>query len=296
MGRLAWAKNDDAAREDNNPRFEYTGREKSDFGDLVLFSIQIRANKCCDWVFGPGRAIILGANKLELSILFSKIVKASPQWNPICGISCLIMGVVAGVSVKEYLHSSFSGVDREYRDGAVVERSMPDYLHGKAQSILIALFMALRKELSLYPCAETRMMLRPGRFLIPDVAVFHRKEPGLVPDTPPLIAIEILSPDDRLSEVRESSRNIGRGALFHMSWLVDPAFAEGSIVVTRDCGKDRSLRWANWALRSRRSRSSNSIRRTGCLRGHASARLIASITLFVLLPHAGSPGAHGAIR
>src|SRR5580692_6411166 len=105
------------------------------------------------------------------------------------------MAVVASVSVEEYLHSSFPGIDPEYRDGALVERSMPDYLHGKTQALLIALFMALRKELSLYPCAETRMKIRAGRFLIPDVAVFHGKEPSLVPDTPPLIAIEILSPD-----------------------------------------------------------------------------------------------------
>ena len=84
------------------------------------------------------------------------------------------MGVSADISVEEYLHSSFPGVDRKYRDGALVERSIPDYLHGKAQALLIALFMALRKELRLYPCAETRMMMRPGRFLIPDVAVFHR--------------------------------------------------------------------------------------------------------------------------
>jgi Uma2 family endonuclease len=69
-----------------------------------------------------------------------------------------------GVSAEEYLHSTFPGVDREYRDGTLVERSTPDYLHGKTQALLIALFMALRKRLSLYPCAETRMMLRAGRF------------------------------------------------------------------------------------------------------------------------------------
>jgi len=131
------------------------------------------------------------------------------------------MGVLAGVSVEEYLHSSFPGVDREYRDGALVERSMPDYLHGKTQALLIALFMGLRKRLSLYPCAETRMMLRPGRFLIPDVAVFHGKEPGLVPDVPPLIAIEILSPDDRLSEVREKLEEYRAWGVPHV-WLVDP--------------------------------------------------------------------------
>jgi Uma2 family endonuclease len=131
------------------------------------------------------------------------------------------MSVFAGVSVEEYLHSSFPGIDREYRDGALVERSMPDYLHGKTQALLIALFMALRKKLSLYPCAETRMVLRPGRFLIPDVAVFHGEEPGLVPDRPPRIAIEILSPDDRLSEVREKLEEYRAWGVPHV-WLVDP--------------------------------------------------------------------------
>jgi len=131
------------------------------------------------------------------------------------------MGVLAGIPVEEYLHSTFPGVDREYRDGTLVERSMPDYLHGKTQALLIALFMVLRKSLSLYPCAETRMMLRAGRFLIPDAAVFHLHEPGLVPDTPPLIAIDILSPDDRLTEVREKLEEYRAWGVAHV-WLVDP--------------------------------------------------------------------------
>ncbi|HWE53858.1 MAG TPA: Uma2 family endonuclease [Bryobacteraceae bacterium] len=125
------------------------------------------------------------------------------------------------MSAEEYLHTSFAGVDPEFRDGTFVERSIPDYLHGKTQALLIALFMALRKSLSLYPCAETRMMVRPGRFLIPDVAVFHPDEPGLVPSAPPLIAIEILSPDDRLLEVRAKLEEYRAWGVPH-AWLVDP--------------------------------------------------------------------------
>jgi Uma2 family endonuclease len=131
------------------------------------------------------------------------------------------MGTLAGISAEEYLHTRFAGIDPEFRDGIIVERSMPDYLHGKTQAILIALFMALRKSLSLYPCAETRMMLRPGRFLIPDVAVFHPVEPGLLPSNPPLIAIEILSPDDRLLEVRAKLEEYSAWGVPHV-WLVDP--------------------------------------------------------------------------
>jgi Uma2 family endonuclease len=58
-------------------------------------------------------------------------------------------------------------------------------------------------------------------FLIPDVAVFYPHEPGLVPDTPPLIAIEILSPDDRLTKVREKLEEYRAWGVPHV-WLVDP--------------------------------------------------------------------------
>jgi Uma2 family endonuclease len=65
------------------------------------------------------------------------------------------------------------------------------------------------------------MRLRAGRFLIPDVAVFYPREPDLVPDNPPLIAIEILSPDDRLTEVREKLEEYRTCGVRHV-WLVDP--------------------------------------------------------------------------
>ncbi len=116
----------------------------------------------------------------------------------------------AALSV-EYLHTSFPDLVREYRDGEIVERDLPGYSHGKTQ--------------------ETRMRVRPTRFLIPNVAAFHPNEPDALPAAPPLIAIEILSLDDRLgaeaegplcairrSEVREEYRTWG---VPHV-WLVDP--------------------------------------------------------------------------
>lgn len=102
------------------------------------------------------------------------------------------MGGATALSVEEYLYTSFPDLDREYRDGEIVNRALPDYLHGKTQALLAAFFLTLGKELSLHPCVETRMRVRKARFLIPDVAVFHPSEPSGVPETPPLIAIEIL--------------------------------------------------------------------------------------------------------
>jgi Uma2 family endonuclease len=131
------------------------------------------------------------------------------------------MGSATALSAEEYLRTSFPDLDREYRDGEIVERALPDYPHGKTQALLVALFLALAEQLSLHPCVETRMRVRPNRYLIPDVAVFHPDEPESVPQAPPLVAIEILSSDDRLSEVREKLEEYRTWGVPHV-WLVDP--------------------------------------------------------------------------
>ncbi len=106
-------------------------------------------------------------------------------------------------AIEEYLRTSFPGVDSEFREGELMERSVPDYLHGRTQLRLGKFFEILRKSLLLFPGVETRIKLREGLCLIPDVAVFWRSEPALVPDSPRLVAIEVPSLDDRLSAVRE---------------------------------------------------------------------------------------------
>jgi len=116
-------------------------------------------------------------------------------------------------SEKAYLTTSFPG--------ALVEPSLPDYLHGKTQLRLGAFFPALRQSHSLYPSVETRMRLSPDLVFIPDVAVFHPAEPENLPDRPPLITIEVLSADDRISEVRAKLGEYRAWGVPHV-WLVDP--------------------------------------------------------------------------
>jgi hypothetical protein len=53
--------------------------------------------------------------------------------------------------IEDYLATSFTDLDREYKDGAIVERGLPDYLHGKSQLLLGAFFLALRQSHSIYP-------------------------------------------------------------------------------------------------------------------------------------------------
>ena len=131
------------------------------------------------------------------------------------------MGARTAISIERYLHTTFADVDREYRDGEIVERSLPDYLHGRVQGAIFAFFWALRTELALFPCVETRMRLRSNLVLIPDVAVFYPTEPSRVPDAPPRLVAEVLSVDDRLTAVREKLEEYRAWGAPHV-WLVDP--------------------------------------------------------------------------
>ena len=132
------------------------------------------------------------------------------------------MGTNTALSVEQYLATSFPDLDKEYWDGELVERPLPDYLHAKTQLLLGAFFLALRKTLSLFPGSELRLKVQPNLVLIPDVCVFYPIEPTQKhPDTPPFITIEILSPDDKLTDVREKLEIYKNWGVPHV-WLVDP--------------------------------------------------------------------------
>jgi Uma2 family endonuclease len=76
------------------------------------------------------------------------------------------------VSPEEYLATSFDGKDREYVRGEIVDRSMPDYVHGRMQARLLVRFGQLEASHRLFACSGTRMQLASDLYRIPDVAVF----------------------------------------------------------------------------------------------------------------------------
>ena len=132
------------------------------------------------------------------------------------------MGTNAAISVDEYLHTAFPDLDKEYQDGEIVERGLPDNLHSTTQFLLLAFFAALRKTIPLHPRPELRLRVKERLYRIPDVSVFHPDAPTeAVPSTPPFIAIEILSTDDRMSQVRAKLAEYRAWGVPHV-WLVDP--------------------------------------------------------------------------
>jgi Uma2 family endonuclease len=131
------------------------------------------------------------------------------------------MAVQAGISIEEYLRTSYEH-DREYVRGEVVERGMPTFMHGKTQLRLGAIFVA---KPNLFASAEVRNRITPDLVRIPDIAVYSEEPTEPVPTHPPLVAIEILSPDDRYHEVVAKCREYHRWGVRHV-WVVDPVSRE----------------------------------------------------------------------
>jgi hypothetical protein len=109
---------------------------------------------------------------------------------------------LALVSVREYLATSYRP-DCDYVDGRIEERNVGEYDHGSLQTLLAHLFMNHREEWGVRPLTDVRMQVSSRHFRVPDLVVLRQgvpKEPVLT--HPPLLVIEILSPEDRLGDFR----------------------------------------------------------------------------------------------
>ncbi|MBZ5617307.1 MAG: Uma2 family endonuclease [Acidobacteriia bacterium] len=138
------------------------------------------------------------------------------------------MSVAALISVEEYLRTSYSP-DREYRDGVLVERNVGKKSHAELQTALGQYIRNRRKQWNIKVYTEMRIQAREGWYPIPDVCVYPLPEPeGEVPEKPPFLWIEILSPDDRMTEVWEKARNaIACGTPY--VWIIDPYTLESEL-------------------------------------------------------------------
>jgi len=132
------------------------------------------------------------------------------------------MATKAPVSVDQYLRMSFDGPDCEFVDGEIVERNVGEKPHSKAQVRLILLLDKLRAGAPLHIHTELRLQLASSRYRIPDISVFAGEEPAEdVPSTPPLATIEIVSRDDRYTEIIQKLEEYRQWGVPHI-WLADP--------------------------------------------------------------------------
>ena len=126
------------------------------------------------------------------------------------------------VTVEEYLHTVYEP-ECDYVDGRLEDRNVGEYDHSLLQTLLAHLFMANRAAWGVQPMTELRTQVKLTRFRCPDVLVLRADAPReQILTHPPLIAIEILSPEDRLSRFRVKVEDYVAFGVENI-WIIDPA-------------------------------------------------------------------------
>jgi Uma2 family endonuclease len=125
------------------------------------------------------------------------------------------------ISVREYLATSYRP-DCEYLDGRIEERNVGEYDHGLLQLILGQLFMNNREAWKIRAVTDVRTQVSSHNFRVPDLSVLRADAPKeQIITHPPLIVIEILSPEDRLSRFQERIEDYLAFGVDHI-WIIDP--------------------------------------------------------------------------
>lgn len=126
------------------------------------------------------------------------------------------------IPVSEYLSTSYSP-DCDYVDGEVRERNMGELDHSDLQLRLLELLSNPANKVYFRTNPEIRIQVSPTRFRIPDVCLRRVSAPKeQIIRTPPLLCIEVLSPEDRMSRMREKVRDYLEMGVPEV-WVVDPA-------------------------------------------------------------------------
>lgn len=126
------------------------------------------------------------------------------------------------MSLEQYLATSYRP-DCDFVEGHLEERNMGGTKHGLLQVEIGFWFRSRRDEWKIRAVSELRTRTAPDRVRLPDVCVVMQDQ-ALQEDlrvTPPLIAIEILSPDDHINRVMVRLKEFLAMGVPHV-WLLDP--------------------------------------------------------------------------
>jgi Uma2 family endonuclease len=125
------------------------------------------------------------------------------------------------VSVEEYLHTLYRP-DCDYVDGVLEERNVGEVTHTMAQQDLVAYLRERRALWNMWVLQETRVQVLPTRYRVPDVCVVLGGRPNEeILTKPPLLCVEILSPEDRVSRMQDRIADYFRFGV-RFVWLIDP--------------------------------------------------------------------------
>ena len=142
------------------------------------------------------------------------------------------MASTTTISLAEYLDTNYRH-DCEYIEGELRERNAGKWEHARVQWQLANWFGSRERQWNVTGSTEQRVRVSPTRVRVPDLVVLR---PGPHPDIlvdPPLLMIEILSPDDTYTDTQSREkdyRNMGVSTL----WIIDPRTRTGRMSIGAD--------------------------------------------------------------
>lgn len=129
------------------------------------------------------------------------------------------------LDIEEYLKTSYSP-DREYIDGELLEKNVGKWEHSRVQWLLAKILSKKEDEWGVLGSTEQRTRVGATRVRIPDVVLVRAGQQQQVLTAPPLLVIEILSPDDSYADTqRRASDYLAMGV--EAVWVIDPETRTG---------------------------------------------------------------------
>ena len=135
------------------------------------------------------------------------------------------MATAIHTSLLEYIQANYRP-DREFVDGELLERNVGKWEHARIQALLASWFYSQEKAWSVKVATEQRVQVSTTRIRIPDVMLVPRgPQPEIIVD-PPVLIVEILSPDDTYTDTQIRAADyldMGVSAV----WIIDPGSRSG---------------------------------------------------------------------
>ena len=135
------------------------------------------------------------------------------------------MATAFQIPLSEYLETSYRP-DREYVDGELRERNVGKWEHARVQWLLALWFGSRERQWGIIGSTEQRVRVAENRVRVPDLVVLTAgAQPDVLTD-PPLLVIEILSPEDSYSDTQERAQDY-RAMGVETVWIIDPKTRTG---------------------------------------------------------------------
>jgi Uma2 family endonuclease len=131
------------------------------------------------------------------------------------------VSAATAVPLSEYLNIGYRP-DCDYLEGELQERNVGQWEHSRLQGLMSAYLSNREKQFGITIAIAPRVQVKAKRFRVPDVTVLVGPRPaGGIITEPPFLCIEILSPRDRVVEMRTRVDDYLEFGVRYV-WVIDP--------------------------------------------------------------------------